>query len=179
METADGSTVQFQVFYVYRDAGVVTHCIRASGSDDPAVVLVPGTPVDVLLDWERRSDHMQQHSGQHLISAVAMKLWGAVGGACSLGRAARTGLTSCSGHGRMVALHGAVSVLRGRVTAWGSKASCGVTLCQELDLAKISAEQLEALETAVNSVINEHRTVTVHEFLNETELLEAASKVWV
>lgn len=31
---------------------------------------VPVGPVDVKLDWERRWDHVQQHSGQHLLSAV-------------------------------------------------------------------------------------------------------------
>ncbi|KAK7206995.1 Threonyl/alanyl tRNA synthetase [Myxozyma melibiosi] len=32
--------------------------------------LPPSTPVTLSLDWPRRFDHMQQHSGQHLISAV-------------------------------------------------------------------------------------------------------------
>lgn len=27
--------------------------------------------VDVEVDWKRRFDHMQQHSGQHLLSAIA------------------------------------------------------------------------------------------------------------
>lgn len=29
-----------------------------------------GTTVKQSIDWERRFDHMQQHSGQHLLSAV-------------------------------------------------------------------------------------------------------------
>ncbi|WP_195576127.1 alanyl-tRNA editing protein [Paenibacillus sp. 1001270B_150601_E10] len=33
--------------------------------------------VHCVLDWERRFDHMQQHSGQHLLSAVALQLLGA------------------------------------------------------------------------------------------------------
>ena len=32
--------------------------------------LVAGTPVHAAIDWERRLDHMQQHSGQHLLSAI-------------------------------------------------------------------------------------------------------------
>jgi alanyl-tRNA synthetase len=32
--------------------------------------LVAGTLVEGLIDWERRFDHMQQHTGQHLLSAV-------------------------------------------------------------------------------------------------------------
>ncbi|MGN1401379.1 MAG: alanyl-tRNA editing protein [Bacillus sp. (in: firmicutes)] len=33
--------------------------------------------VHCILDWERRFDHMQQHSGQHLLSAVCLNLFGA------------------------------------------------------------------------------------------------------
>ncbi|GAH96778.1 unnamed protein product [marine sediment metagenome] len=32
--------------------------------------------VVVKIDWERRFDHMQQHSGQHILSGALMKLWG-------------------------------------------------------------------------------------------------------
>ena len=32
--------------------------------------LAPGTHVQGHIDWERRFDHMQQHTGQHLLSAV-------------------------------------------------------------------------------------------------------------
>lgn len=30
-----------------------------------------GKEVEVVLDWKRRLDHMQQHSAQHLISGIA------------------------------------------------------------------------------------------------------------
>jgi alanyl-tRNA synthetase len=33
-------------------------------------------PADLHLDWERRFDHMQQHTGQHLLSAVAQGRFG-------------------------------------------------------------------------------------------------------
>ena len=33
-------------------------------------------PVDCAIDWGRRFDHMQQHSGQHLLSAVFEELFG-------------------------------------------------------------------------------------------------------
>ena len=36
----------------------------------PAVDWVPGTACSQSLDWARRWDNMQQHSGQHLVSAV-------------------------------------------------------------------------------------------------------------
>jgi len=32
--------------------------------------LEPNKEVDISLNWERRFDHMQQHSGQHLLSAI-------------------------------------------------------------------------------------------------------------
>ena len=35
--------------------------------------LAAGTPVEGEIDWDRRLDHMQQHSGQHLLSAVFAK----------------------------------------------------------------------------------------------------------
>lgn len=35
--------------------------------------LVAGTPVQAKIDWRRRLDHMQQHSGQHLLSAVFLR----------------------------------------------------------------------------------------------------------
>ncbi|HEY1339154.1 MAG TPA: alanyl-tRNA editing protein [Bryobacteraceae bacterium] len=31
---------------------------------------LPAGPVDCAIDWQRRFDHMQQHTGQHLLSAV-------------------------------------------------------------------------------------------------------------
>jgi alanyl-tRNA synthetase len=36
--------------------------------------VAPGE-VDCRIDWERRFDHMQQHSGQHLLSAVLIELF--------------------------------------------------------------------------------------------------------
>ncbi len=39
--------------------------------------LLAGTPVHGFVDWPRRRDHMQQHSGQHLLSAVIYRQLGA------------------------------------------------------------------------------------------------------
>ena len=39
--------------------------------------LEPGSEVEGRIDWERRYDHMQQHTGQHLLSAVFEELYGA------------------------------------------------------------------------------------------------------
>jgi len=38
--------------------------------------LPAGSPVAGEIDWSRRFDHMQQHSGQHLLSAVFEELYG-------------------------------------------------------------------------------------------------------
>jgi alanyl-tRNA synthetase len=40
-----------------------------------AAPVAPG-PARVRLDWDRRFDHMQQHTGQHLLSAVAQDRFG-------------------------------------------------------------------------------------------------------
>lgn len=37
-----------------------------------------GNKVSCRIDWKRRFDHMQHHSGQHLLSAVCLKLLGAL-----------------------------------------------------------------------------------------------------
>ncbi len=37
---------------------------------------IPSGVVDCAIDWRRRFDHMQQHTGQHLISAVFEELFG-------------------------------------------------------------------------------------------------------
>ena len=36
----------------------------------------PGTAVEACIDWDRRFDLMQQHSGEHMISGVIHRRWG-------------------------------------------------------------------------------------------------------
>lgn len=50
------------VIDVQRVDGVLRHYVRGSIGDGP---------VALELDWNRRFDHMQQHTGQHLLTAVA------------------------------------------------------------------------------------------------------------
>lgn len=38
--------------------------------------LEPGTAVTGVIDWARRFDLMQQHSGEHIVSGLAHSLWG-------------------------------------------------------------------------------------------------------
>lgn len=47
------------------DHGQVWHTVRKP--------LSPGTHVEGEIDWDRRFDHMQQHTGQHLLSAVFLR----------------------------------------------------------------------------------------------------------
>eukprot|EP01095_Lingulamoeba_sp_RSL-Kostka_P015969 TRINITY_DN7573_c3_g1_i1.p1 TRINITY_DN7573_c3_g1~~TRINITY_DN7573_c3_g1_i1.p1 ORF type:complete len:453 (+),score=156.32 TRINITY_DN7573_c3_g1_i1:58-1416(+) len=58
-----------KVFKVNRDSnGVVTHYVDSAFN--------PGETVHLVVDWERRFDHMQQHTSQHLISALAENHFG-------------------------------------------------------------------------------------------------------
>jgi alanyl-tRNA synthetase len=52
--------------------------------------VVPGLRVHGELDWRRRFDHMQQHTGQHLLSAAFDRLFGARTVSFHLGSAACT-----------------------------------------------------------------------------------------
>jgi alanyl-tRNA synthetase len=65
---ADGQ--KFQVTEVAEDEqGTILHHIN------PAASVAPGTRVRGTIDAVRRRDHMQQHSGQHVLSAVFMRLF--------------------------------------------------------------------------------------------------------
>ncbi|NXS61227.1 AASD1 protein, partial [Brachypteracias leptosomus] len=48
--------------------------------------LEPGSDVLLSLDWDRRFDHMQQHSGQHLITAITEQMFGFKTTSWELGR---------------------------------------------------------------------------------------------
>ena len=51
---------------------------------------LPAGPVEGHIDWPRRYDHMQQHTGQHLLSAVLVELYGIPTVGFHLGAAAST-----------------------------------------------------------------------------------------
>ena len=55
------------VLEVVKAGGEVRHRLAGPVADGPA---------DCRLDWERRFDHMQQHTGQHLLTAVAQDRFG-------------------------------------------------------------------------------------------------------
>ena len=58
------------VVEVVADNGKIQHILAAP------VDVTPGATVSGAIDWERRYDHMQQHTGQHLLSQVFIRLYG-------------------------------------------------------------------------------------------------------
>ncbi|GIL55279.1 hypothetical protein Vafri_10848, partial [Volvox africanus] len=93
--------------------------------------LEPGTSVEVRVDWQRRYDHMQQHTGQHVFSAVADLLLGADTASWELHPLDHE--THTSGD------YGCVAV--------------------DLTVPQISAEQLLELETRANAELRALRSV--------------------
>lgn len=61
---------KFEVISVVRKGSDAVHSIETDGNDCNLKV---GDEVVQVVDWVRRHDHMQQHSGQHLISALFEK----------------------------------------------------------------------------------------------------------
>ncbi|KAI8617641.1 Threonyl/alanyl tRNA synthetase [Chytriomyces sp. MP71] len=66
---------------VFRRGMDAVHVVSAEDGS----LLKPGDTVTVEVDWERRFDVMQQHSGQHLLSAVAEQEFALVTVAWALG----------------------------------------------------------------------------------------------
>ncbi len=56
-----------EVIDVQKTDGIIRHFL----TDE-----IPLGPVRQALDWNRRYDHMQQHTGQHLLTAVALQRFG-------------------------------------------------------------------------------------------------------
>ena len=59
-------------------AGVAVQDVVDEGDSVAHVLAAPVDPgpVECAIDWDRRFDHMQQHTGQHLLSAVFQELLG-------------------------------------------------------------------------------------------------------
>lgn len=64
LKTAAG---EIPVTDVHEKDGVVVHTCSAPAE--------PGAVVTGVLDWARRFDHMQQHSGEHIISGILCRLY--------------------------------------------------------------------------------------------------------
>ncbi|HJT88078.1 MAG TPA: alanyl-tRNA editing protein [Bryobacteraceae bacterium] len=61
-----GSIAGIPVVEVIDEGDRIAHCLAAP---------VPAGAAECAIDWERRFDHMQQHTGQHLLSAVLEELF--------------------------------------------------------------------------------------------------------
>ena len=67
-QPADRGTIDgVGVVHVHRTGGEVRHVLAEAAASGQ---------VTVELDWSRRFDHMQQHTGQHLITAIAESRYG-------------------------------------------------------------------------------------------------------
>ena len=69
-----GTLNGFRVVDVSAQDGSVLHVIDCEPGAGPESMT--GQDVHGVIDWERRYDHMQQHSGQHLLSQVFYQLFG-------------------------------------------------------------------------------------------------------
>ncbi len=58
------------------DDGAIVHYIEVPEQCELAGSIAPGTRVHARIDAERRRDHMQQHSAQHVLSAAFDRLFG-------------------------------------------------------------------------------------------------------
>jgi alanyl-tRNA synthetase len=86
---ADGTTIYLdrtafyptsggQPFDLGTIAGVAVRDVVDEGDRVAHLLAAPLStgPVECVIDWKRRWDHMQQHTGQHLLSAVFEELFG-------------------------------------------------------------------------------------------------------
>jgi alanyl-tRNA synthetase len=71
LETKDSPRLRVQEVMEDEQTGDVLHIVEG----DAAEVLQPGATVHGTINSERRLDHMQQHSGQHVVSAAFEKLY--------------------------------------------------------------------------------------------------------
>ncbi len=85
-----GTLSGFRVLEVNdEDDGSISHVIEAP-ADLPEPALPIDQPVHGTIDWVRRFDHMQQHTGQHVLSAAFDRLAGARTVSFHLGAASAT-----------------------------------------------------------------------------------------
>jgi alanyl-tRNA synthetase len=75
-----GTLGPFRVVDVFdEDDGTVWHSVAAgspiTNPESPIPGAEPGQSVRGAIDWPRRLDHMQQHTGQHVLSAAFVRLF--------------------------------------------------------------------------------------------------------
>src|SRR5713101_7084296 len=62
-----GKLGEARVLAVLEEDGAILHIVNQC---------LPAGPVNGCIDWDRRFDHMQQHTGQHLLSAILQERFG-------------------------------------------------------------------------------------------------------
>jgi len=71
-------TVSLEVTRVFESEGEVIHAVKADSSGGRNLssfcATLTGAPVTGEIDWTRRFDHMQQHTGQHILSRAFEEL---------------------------------------------------------------------------------------------------------
>ena len=66
----DTGTIQnIEVIDVMEENNDIIHILKEELKEES------GTIIDGKIDWGRRFDHMQQHTGQHILSGALMKMW--------------------------------------------------------------------------------------------------------
>ncbi|MCI0488363.1 MAG: DHHA1 domain-containing protein [Blastocatellia bacterium] len=66
-----GRLASVRVVDVFEDDGIIFHLVEQAG------IIKPGMSVDGAVDSARRLDHLQQHSGQHILSQAFVQACGA------------------------------------------------------------------------------------------------------
>ncbi|MDD5922084.1 MAG: alanyl-tRNA editing protein, partial [Eubacteriales bacterium] len=78
---ADGQTFRLPVADSYEEDGVVWHKVKKGGEPLPESlreILKPGAKARLSIDFAHRFDNMQRHCGEHILSGVLYRLYGAV-----------------------------------------------------------------------------------------------------
>lgn len=65
-----GTIKDIMVLEVLEDNEEIIHILQDELREDIDTIITG------RINWERRFDHMQQHSGQHILSGALMKIWG-------------------------------------------------------------------------------------------------------
>ena len=66
-----------EVYHLLAEASDIPSEAAGLKSDAPPA-FVSGQPVRLVLDWERRFDHMQRHCGEHILSGIFFRDYGGV-----------------------------------------------------------------------------------------------------
>jgi alanyl-tRNA synthetase len=131
-----GSIAGVAVREVVDEGGRIAHLLAAPLTASSTGAL-PEMPVECAIDWNRRFDHMQQHTGQHLLSAVFEELF----------------------HLRTVSFHlGADSAT---IDLEGGAVNDGKADGGKAEGGKVDARIAAAVEARANEIVWENRRVEV------------------